>query len=106
MCALSHRIREEPNWWEKVQDKASLKKWKEEALQQEGTNEAPARRLTPVMVSFRHLRTVPPPYIPDVQISYVLEELRAYASLRDPETGIEVRLFRRFHGPELTYIPL
>ena len=35
MCALSHHIREKPNWWEKVKDEAIVEKWREEALQQE-----------------------------------------------------------------------
>ena len=89
MCALSHRIREEPNWWEKLKDKTVVEKWREEALQQERANEIPlskptfsgeptyqealtlrelnwsrkltsARKLTPTMVKFFRLRVIPP----------------------------------------------
>ena len=89
MCALSHRIREEPNWWEKLKDKTVVEKWREEALQQERANEIPlseprfsgevtreealtlrelnwsrkltsARKLTPTMVKFFRLRAIPP----------------------------------------------
>ena len=35
MCALSHHIREKPNWWEKLKDEAIVEKWKEEVLQQQ-----------------------------------------------------------------------
>ena len=68
MCALSHNIRENPNWWEKVKDKATVKKWGQEALRQEGGNEessggtsrisiysrkpTSAKELTPTMVNF------------------------------------------------------
>jgi len=60
----------------------------EEALQLE----LPWRKLTPTMVKSRYLQTSPPqrPH-PDIQVSYALEELHGYASLRDPETGVEVR---------------
>ena len=77
MCALSHHIREKPNWWEKVKEEAVVGEWREEALKRE-CNEAPsseltqeerfslrelfysrrltyARRLTPTMVKFRCL---------------------------------------------------
>ena len=51
MCALSHRIREKPDWWEKMKDKAVVKKWREEALQrEEEIDEALSRKLTPTMV--------------------------------------------------------
>ena len=51
MCALSHHIREGPSWWEGLKDKATVKKWREEALQQEEENdEAPSWKLTPTMV--------------------------------------------------------
>ena len=55
MCALSHHIREKPNWWEKVKDKEIVEKWREEAssLQQgEEGEETPSRKLTPRMVKF------------------------------------------------------
>ena len=55
MCTLSNRIREEPNWWEKIKDKATVKRWKEEALRQE----APSKKITPAMVMPRYLRTTP-----------------------------------------------
>ena len=55
MCALSNHIRERPEWWEEVKDKAIIGRWREEILhQQEMTGEAPSKRLTPAMVkSFR-----------------------------------------------------
>ncbi|KAF9643672.1 hypothetical protein BDM02DRAFT_3104103 [Thelephora ganbajun] len=71
MCALSNRIREKPDWWEKAKDEIIVERWRGEALQQAGDVEQPAWKLTPGMVK------------------YVLEELRGYAALRDPETGIE-----------------
>jgi len=56
MCALSHHIREKPNWWEKVKDQVIVEKWREEALQQEEAGELPpSRKLTPTMVRFCYL---------------------------------------------------
>jgi len=55
MCALSHHIREKPNWWEKAKDEVIVEKWRGEALQQEEEKgETPSRRLTTVMVKFYH----------------------------------------------------
>ena len=51
MCALSNRIREEPDWWEKMKDEAIAEKWREEALQQGEDGEQPAWNLTSGMVS-------------------------------------------------------
>lgn len=73
MCALSNRIREEPIWWEKLEDEESVERWREEIPDQAGNDEVEKTwKLTPAMVR------------------YVLEELQGYADLRDPETGIEV----------------
>lgn len=72
MCALSNRIREKPDWWEKIKDEAIVGKWREEALEQGEDEENPEWSFTPEMAN------------------YVLEELQGYADLRDPETGIEV----------------
>ena len=47
MCALSNRIREKPNWWEKMKDLAIVERWREEALQQAGEDDW---KLTPGMV--------------------------------------------------------
>ena len=35
MCTLSNAIREKPNWWEKIKDPALVKKWTQEALDQQ-----------------------------------------------------------------------
>jgi len=51
MCALSNRIREKSNWWEKVKDETIVERWREEALQQAGDDERPEWKLTPGMVS-------------------------------------------------------
>ena len=51
MCALSDRIREKPDWWEKMDDEAIAERWRGEALQQGEGNEQPAWNLTPGMVS-------------------------------------------------------
>ena len=51
MCALSNRIREKPNWWEKMNDEAIAERWRGEALQQGEDDEQPAWNLTPGMVS-------------------------------------------------------
>ena len=62
MCALSHRIREKPNWWEKVKDKATVEEWREEALQEEEEDDgAPSWNLTPAMVSPATPDPVPSP---------------------------------------------
>jgi len=53
MCALSNHIRERPDWWEEVKDKAVVEKWKEEILQQQGESGDVtdiSRRVTPAMV--------------------------------------------------------
>ncbi|KAF9781873.1 hypothetical protein BJ322DRAFT_1078847 [Thelephora terrestris] len=71
MCALSHRIREIPRWWEEMR---IAERWREDVLE-EVENDVDGQqiwKLTPRMVD------------------YVLEELKGYADLRDPETGIEV----------------
>ena len=31
MCALSHKIREQPNWWEEMKDMVIVEKWRDEA---------------------------------------------------------------------------
>ena len=89
MCALSNVIREKLNWWEKIRDPALVEKWKQEALdQQEG--EYRTRQLTKRMVNAPHFR----PSICDStfsKIDYLFQELHGYASIRDCETGIEVR---------------
>ena len=54
MCALSNRIREKPNWWEKVKDQIIVERWRGEALQQAGvdSDEQPSEwNLTPGMVN-------------------------------------------------------
>ena len=84
MCALSNRIREEPNWWEMVKNEAYVHNRREQALAQEGHANAPSRKLNPGMYASHERRT-------ELQVNYVLEELLGYASLRDPATGIEVR---------------
>ena len=91
MCALSHRIREKPNWWEKVKDRAVVEEWREEALQEEEEDdEAPSWNLTPAMVNLATFEPVSRVTLTLVKINYVLEELHGYASLRDPKTGLEV----------------
>ena len=73
MCALSHHIREKPNWWEKVKDEVIVEKWREEALHRElEGDKAPSkeqtslrltisrrltssRKLTPAMVKLCYL---------------------------------------------------
>jgi len=62
MCALSNQIRERPNWWEEVKDKAIVERWRKEILQQQGeSGEAASKRLTPAMVlKSRYLRTISP----------------------------------------------
>ena len=56
MCALSNRIREKPNWWEGVKDKAIVEEWREEVLrQEEEEGEIPSKKLTPAMVKYRYL---------------------------------------------------
>jgi len=51
MCALSNHIRERPNWWEEVKDKNLVEKWRGDILrQQEQSDEARSRKLTPAMV--------------------------------------------------------
>ncbi|EIN12310.1 hypothetical protein PUNSTDRAFT_118210 [Punctularia strigosozonata HHB-11173 SS5] len=77
MCKLSSTIREKPRWHEKFQDPAVQQKWREEVLEQQGVSVPRNLALTPNM------------------INYVLGELTAYASLRDPETGIEVGPYDR-----------
>ena len=91
MCALSHRIREKPSWWEKVKDRAVVEEWREEALQEEEEDdEAPSWNLTPAMVNLATFEPVSRVTLTLVKINYVLEELHGYASLRDPKAGLEV----------------
>ena len=61
MCAFSHHIREKPNWWEKVKDKAIVEEWREGVLQQEEEDDMEAsRKLTPAMVKSCPLLTTLP----------------------------------------------
>ncbi len=80
MRALCHNTRQ-ANWWEKYKDPAIRAKWKEEAATQTGSYEC------------RPLK--------EDEIDYVLDELEGYATVRDPETGIEVNK----HFPPLS-LPL
>jgi hypothetical protein len=50
MCALSNRIREKANWWEKAKDQTIVERWREEALQHAGDDEEPSWKITPGMV--------------------------------------------------------
>lgn len=75
MCELSATIRNKPNWWKKCKDPAIRAKWKEEATTQRGSYEC------------RPLQ--------EDEIDYVLDELEGYATVRDPETGIETSCYRR-----------
>ena len=63
MCELSHRIREKPNWWESIKDKAVVEEWREEALQRkEEDDEVASGKLTPTMVKSRsHYHCTAPP---------------------------------------------
>ena len=88
MCALSHHIREQRKWWERVKGEAAMEKWRGDLLKTEGASSA-SKRLTATMVKFWYVCT-PPPFLLDIQVDYVLGEVHGYASLRDPETGIEV----------------
>ncbi|KAF9789748.1 hypothetical protein BJ322DRAFT_1203235 [Thelephora terrestris] len=76
MCALSNAIREKPNWWEQIKDRSLVKKWMREAVDQQ-KNEYRIRQLTLKMVN------------------YVFQELHGYASIRDPNTGIEAGPYER-----------
>ena len=89
MCALSNAIREKPNWWEKIKDPALVEKWKQEALAQQ-EDEYRIRQLTKGMVTTSQLcpLTCGSTFS---KIDYVFQELHGYASIRDCETGIEVR---------------
>jgi len=56
MCAISSHIRERPNWWEEVKNKAVVETWRREIVQQqEASGESPSRRLTPTMVKTCYL---------------------------------------------------
>jgi len=62
MCAVSHVIRERPNWWEEMKNKAVTEKWKKEILQQQKANGTtdPSRKVTTTMVKPRHPWITPP----------------------------------------------
>ena len=75
-----------------MKDQVIVEKWREETLQQEEEGgKSLWRKLTPTMVWFYFHRTSTLASLLYIQINYVLEELHGYASLRDPETGIEVQ---------------
>ncbi|KAF9789747.1 hypothetical protein BJ322DRAFT_554021 [Thelephora terrestris] len=76
MCALSNAIREKPNWWEQIKDPVLVRKWMREAVDQQ-RNEYRIRQLRWKMVN------------------YVFQELHGYASLRDPNAGIEAGPYER-----------
>ncbi|KAH9926103.1 uncharacterized protein B0H18DRAFT_1119008 [Fomitopsis serialis] len=70
MCALSASIRERPQWYVKYRDADIRRKWAVQACEQEKDVHV-SQRLTENM------------------INYVMGELQAYDTLRDPATGIE-----------------
>ena len=70
MCALSNCIREKPSWWEEVNDEATVRKWREEAMQQVAMEEATpwgdetSLRVAPTMVKDSYLpATATHPYL-------------------------------------------
>ncbi|EIN07905.1 hypothetical protein PUNSTDRAFT_53245 [Punctularia strigosozonata HHB-11173 SS5] len=70
MCALSATIREKPEWYNKFRDAKIQEKWRKE-IQEQQADLHDSQKLTSNMVN------------------YIMEELDAYAALRDAETGIE-----------------
>ncbi|KAJ6577491.1 hypothetical protein B0H19DRAFT_561967 [Mycena capillaripes] len=70
MCRLSAHLRQKPRWWEKIHDAELRNKWIQEAKEQQA-NLRPWEQLT------------------DNMLNYVMAELKGYAELRDPKTGIE-----------------
>ena len=51
MCALSNRIREEPVWWEKMEDEEAVERWRREALNKAEDDELEQTwKLIPAMV--------------------------------------------------------
>ncbi|KAH7102686.1 hypothetical protein BKA62DRAFT_788656, partial [Auriculariales sp. MPI-PUGE-AT-0066] len=71
MCQLSASLREKPEYWRKITDKAICAKWKSEMVQQ--------------LTEAGHAS-----YLVNVAADFVLDELLDYAALRDASTGIEV----------------
>lgn len=75
MCALSAVLRSKPQWWTKYTDTDIRARWKSEAV------------------------GAPVPYgdisLKEEEVGYVRDELAHYAAMRDPVTGIEVRLVSR-----------
>ncbi|KAH9914456.1 uncharacterized protein B0H18DRAFT_125990 [Fomitopsis serialis] len=76
MCALSAAIRDKPDWHIKFHDETIREKWKKEIREQQ-VQMHPCLQLTENM------------------INYIFGELEAYASLRDPETGIQPGPYER-----------
>ena len=72
MCALSAVLRSKPQWWIKHMDPDIRARWMAEAAG--------------AAVPYGDI-----PLLED-EVRYVLDELAHYAALRDPATGIEVRL--------------
>ena len=79
-----------------MKDEATVERWRREAKKDRWS-------MTPTMVRAHCLEQLPRPYF-DIQINYVLEELHGYASLREPETGIEVWFALLISCTELTCI--
>jgi hypothetical protein len=87
MCALSAAIREKPQWYTKFRDIKIQENWRMEIEQQQrGLHDS--LKLTPNMVRVVLVFAMPTTQS-KIQIDYVMEELEAYAKLRDDETGIE-----------------
>ena len=70
MIDLSYALRSKPSWWIKFKDPAIRTKWKEEALQHE----------------------IRDGKLSEAEVEWVLDELEDYATMRDDNTGIQVRL--------------
>ncbi|KAH9839182.1 uncharacterized protein C8Q71DRAFT_795498 [Rhodofomes roseus] len=77
MCALSAAIRDKPEWYNKFRNEAIRANWKEEIQEQQEVLIHRSQQLT------------------DNMINYIFEELEAYVSLRDPDTGIQPGPYER-----------
>ena len=103
MCAVLHVIRERPNWWEEMKDRAVTEKWKKEILQQQKASGAyPSRRVTTAMVKPCNHSPVPLPRSTDQLRFQGAPWIRIPARSSDRDRSM-VRSYR-FHPPELMCI--
>ncbi|TFK85142.1 hypothetical protein K466DRAFT_200090 [Polyporus arcularius HHB13444] len=89
MRYLSGKIRSKPEWWEKIKDATIVAKWRQEMVGQDRASVEKVWGLEGARLPLEYgTKHWPRDLITDVQLDYIFDELRYFASRRDEATGI------------------